>query len=61
MSKLKRIVQYSVDEAVSESAEYFIKSDFNKVQLIALSYNIPSVKVSNIESAQAFLNDDGGY
>ena len=35
--------------------------DFNTAQLTALSHNIPSVKVSNTKSAQAFLNDDGGY
>jgi len=28
---------------------------------IALSNNIPSVKISDTESAQAFLDDDGGY
>ena len=89
---IKKRVQYSVDEAISESAEYIIKKvgltpasvfsmvmaeiaktgripvsnqvsddDFNTAQLIALSHNIPSVKVSNTKSAQAFLNDDGGY
>jgi hypothetical protein len=35
--------------------------DFNTAQLIALSHNIPSVKVSDTKSAQEFLNDDGGY
>ena len=93
MSKLiKKRVQYSVDEAISESAEYIIKKvgltpasvfsmvmaeiaktgripvsneisddDFKTAQLIELSYNIPSVKVTDTKSAQAFLNDDGGY
>nr|WP_298889912.1 type II toxin-antitoxin system RelB/DinJ family antitoxin [uncultured Acinetobacter sp.] len=89
---IKKRVQYSVDEAISESAEYIIKKvgltpasvfsmvmaeiaktgripvsnqisddDFNTAQLIALSHNIPSVKVSNTKSIQAFLEDDGGY
>lgn len=35
--------------------------DFSTAQFIALSHNIPSVKVSNTKSTQAFLDDDGGY
>lgn len=89
---IKKRVQYSVDEAIAESAEYIIKKfgltpasvfsmvmaeiaqtgripvsnklsddDLNTAKLIALSHNIPSVKVSDAISAQAFLDDDGGY
>lgn len=49
--------QYSVDEA------YVTKSDdnFNTVQLIALSDKIQSIKIYDVTSAQAFLDDDGGY
>ncbi|MTD11664.1 damage-inducible protein J [Acinetobacter sp. YIM 103518] len=35
--------------------------DFNTAQLIELSHKIPSVKVSNTKSAQAFIDDDCGY
>lgn len=89
---IKKRIQYSVDEAIAESAEYIIKKvgltpanvlsmvyaeiartgkipvstqvsddDLNTAKLIALSHNIPSVKVTDAESMQAFLDDDGGY
>lgn len=53
--------QYSVDESISESAEYVIKSDdsFNTAQLIALSNQIQSIKIYDVTSTQAFLDDDG--
>ena len=89
---IKKRIQYSVDEAIAESAEYIIKKvgltpanvlsmvyaeivrtgkipvstqvsddDLNTAKLIALSHNIPSVKVNDAQSTQAFLDDDGGY
>jgi hypothetical protein len=50
---INKIVQHTVDEETSESAE--------TEQLIALSHNVPSVIVSDAKSAQDFLEDDGGY
>jgi len=89
---VKKRVQYTVDQAIMESAEYIMAKvgltpatvlsmvyaeiartgkipvttqvgdeDFNTARLIAVSYNIPSVKVSNDADAAAFLEDDGGY
>lgn len=37
------------------------EEDSNTARLMALSHNIPSVKVSNATDAAAFLEDDGGY
>lgn len=89
---IKKTIQYTVDQAIAESAKYIIAkagltpatvlsmvyteiartgkipvniqdSDENLMtaKLIALSHNIPSVKVSSSKSASAFLEDDGGY
>ncbi|MBF7691583.1 type II toxin-antitoxin system RelB/DinJ family antitoxin [Acinetobacter sp. SCC474] len=54
MAEIARTGRIPVSNQISDD-------DFNTAQLIALSHNIPSVKVSNIKSAQAFLDDDGGY
>ncbi len=35
--------------------------DLNTARLIAMSHNVPSVKVSNAADTAAFLEDDGGY
>lgn len=37
------------------------EDDLNTAKLIALSHNIPSVKVSDTQSTNDFLEDDGGY
>ncbi|MGB8697406.1 type II toxin-antitoxin system RelB/DinJ family antitoxin [Acinetobacter sp.] len=89
---VKKRVQYTVDQAIMESAEYIMAKvgltpatvlsmvyaeiartgkipvttqvgdeDFNTARLIAVSHNIPIVKVSNDADAAAFLEDDGGY
>jgi addiction module RelB/DinJ family antitoxin len=89
---VKKRVQYTVDQAIMESAEYIMAKvgltpatvlsmvyaeiartgkipvttqvgdeDFNTARLIAISHNIPSVKVSNTADAAAFLEDDSGY
>ena len=89
---IKKRIQYTVDQAISESAEYIMskvgltpatvlsmvyaeiartgkipvstqvsEDDLNTAKLIALSHNIPSVKVSDTQSTNDFLEDDGGY
>lgn len=35
--------------------------DLSTAQLIALSHNLPSVKITDAKSASAFLEDDGRY
>lgn len=54
--------QYSVDESIFESADATKSDDsFNTAQLIALSDQIQSIKIYDVTSAQAFLDDDCGY
>lgn len=45
-----------VDQQITESAEAH-----DEDLIIALSQQLPSVKVSDPQSAHAFLEDDGGY
>jgi len=54
MAEIARTGRIPISNQISDD-------DFNTAQLIALSHNIPSIKVSNTKSAQEFLNDDGGY
>ena len=89
---VKKRVQYTVDKAILESAEYIMtkagltpatvlsmvyaeiartgkipvtsqvgEEDFNTAKLIALSHNLPTVKVSTQAAITDFLEDDGGY
>ena len=37
------------------------EDDFNNAKLIALSHNLPSIKVSSAAAVADFLEDDGGY
>ena len=89
---VKKRGQYTVDQAIMESAEYIMTKvgltpatvmsmvyaeiartgkipvttqvsdeDLNTARLIAMSHNVPSVKVSSAADTAAFLEDDGGY
>lgn len=53
-AEIARTGQIPVSTKVSDE-------DLNTVKLIALSHNIPSVMITNAQSASAFLEDDGGY
>ncbi|HAT55883.1 MAG TPA: damage-inducible protein J [Lactobacillus sp.] len=37
------------------------QSDFDVATLINVSYNLPTLKVNDQQSANEFLSDDGGY
>ena len=64
---MSKLIKNPVDQGIVESAEKIPVShqvrneDLTTAQQVALSHHLPSVKVTDTQSAHAFLEDDGGY